>query len=191
MSEPRLALLRPADLSGAQQELYDELCSGPRADAGRPAGPVDAEGRLTGPFNAMLLSPAVGAPLQRLGAALRYASDLDPVVRELAILAVAAHHDSAYERAAHRRVATRLGISGTALDAVEAGEVPAEHPEAAPALELVRRLLSADLPDDAAYDRLRTALGEAGLFEVSTLVGYYSTVATQLALFGVTPGGSR
>jgi 4-carboxymuconolactone decarboxylase len=179
--------LTPAALTPEQRALYDEICGGPRASVDRPAGPVDGEGVLTGPFNAMLYSPAVGMPLQRLGAALRYHALLPDVTRELVILAVAAHHDSGYERDAHRRVATRLGVDAAALAAVEAGETPAAYPSAAAALELARAILSGALPDDTTYARLRSELGEAAIFEISTLVGYYSTLAVQLALFDVRP----
>lgn len=180
-------LLPRAALTRAQRELYDEICGGPRASADRPAGPVDADGVLTGPFNAMLYSPAVGGPLQRLGAALRYDSTLPDVTRELLILAVAAHHDSAYERATHQRVAARLGIGEDTFAAIEAGESPAAYPEAGAALDLARRILSCDLPDEGAFEQLREDLGDAAILEISTLVGYYSTLATQMALYDVGP----
>jgi 4-carboxymuconolactone decarboxylase len=167
--------------------LYDEICGGRRASAERPRGPVDADGRLTGPFNAMLYSPAVGGPLQRLGVALRYSSSLPDITRELVILAVAAHHGSDYERQAHQQVAARLGVDEDAFAAVEAGESPSAHPEAAVALELARAILRADLPDADAIEALRGSLGDAGIFELSTLVGYYSTLAVQMALFDVRP----
>lgn len=182
----------PEQLTPAQRELYDELCSGPRANPGRPGGPVDAAGHLTGPFNAMLHSPAVGGPLQRLGAALRYESELDDVVRELVILLVAGHADSAFERAAHQRIARDLGVDEATLAALDRAQVPDAfgedvHPTAAPALRLAERLLTNRLPDDAEFAALRAELGDSGIFEVSTLVGYYQTIANQLALFAVEP----
>lgn len=178
-------LLGPLDLTPEQRELYDELCSGPRADARRPNGPVDNEGRLTGPFNAMLYSPNIGGPLQRLGAALRYEGTLDGTVRELVVLRVAGHHDSAYERQAHQQVARRLGVDEETLAAVDRG-IPDGLPQTATAaLELAQRILERRLPDDADFGRLRGVLDDAGVFEVNALVGYYSLLATQMALFGV------
>jgi 4-carboxymuconolactone decarboxylase len=53
------------------------------------------------------------------------------------------------------------------------------------ALDLARRLTSGRSVTDEEFHRLRTALGEGGLIEVSTLVGYYTTLAMQLALFDV------
>ena len=192
----RVAPYDPATLDAEQRALYDELCSGPRANPSRPGGPVDPAGRLTGPFNAMLHSPRVGGPLQRLGAALRYESRLEGAVREMVILLVAGHHDCAVERVAHQRIARELGVDEETLATLDRAQVPASFgadadPTAAPALELAQRILTRRLPgeliDDAEFAALRDALGDQGIFEVSTLVGYYATLATQLALFGVEP----
>jgi len=170
-------LLRPADLSPAQRALYDELCSGPRVGAGRPGGPVDAEGRLTGPFNAMLFSPAVGGPLQRLGAALRFESMLAEDVRESIICLVAGVHASSYEQYAHERLARAAGVAGDVLATLAGGGLP---DGAGPELRLAYALLTGAPEDDWTAE-----LGPAAAFEVSSLVGYYTTIAWQLWLFGV------
>lgn len=151
---------------------------------------VGDDGVLSGPFNAMLHSPAVGDALQELGVAVRSASAIDPRVRELVVLVVARHLDSAVEWNGHARIARALGVPETALADIErrASHVrtPADYAAAAScALELTRRLLTgADLDDDG-YERASAALGEAGTFEVITTVGYYWTLAKQLAFFGV------
>jgi 4-carboxymuconolactone decarboxylase len=158
--------------------LYDEICAGPRADVSRPAGPVDAEGRLTGPFNAMLHAPAVGGPLQRLGAVLRYESSLADDVREAVICLVAGVHCSSYERHAHEGLARRAGVADKVLEVLARGHLPAD---AGPELRLAHALLTAGTPDGDPMDDL----GPAHVLEVSTLVGYYTTLAWQLRLFGV------
>lgn len=191
-SEPVGRLLSPAELDAEQRALYEEFCSGPRVGVERPNGPVDAEGRLVGPFNAMLYRPRVGGPLQRLGAALRYQGTLADTVRELVILRVAGHHDSSYERGAHRKVARRLGIDEETLVAVDLG-VPERLPHGVPAsaraaLELAQLILEGRLSEQAELARLHAVLGDADVFEVSTLVGYYALLATQMTLFGVTFG---
>lgn len=182
----------PAELTDEQRALYDELRSGPRVNPNRPGGPVDADGRLTGPFNAMLHSPRVGGPLQRLGAALRYESAIDDKVREMVILLVAGHYDCAVERVAHQRIARRLGVPEETLATLDRGEVPGSFgpgvdATAAPALVLAQRILTKNLPGDTEFEVLRDALGPAGIFEISSLVGYYWTLANQLTLFGVAP----
>ena len=48
-----------------------------------PVGLVDDQGRLQGPFNAMLFHPAIGMALQELGRALRFSGELPPRAREI------------------------------------------------------------------------------------------------------------
>lgn len=176
-----LLLLRPDELTGEQRELYDELCAD-RADASRPAGPVDAEGRLTGPFNAMLHAPAVGGPLQRLGSALRSSTTLADDVRESIVCLVAGVRGSSYERSAHEPIARRAGVAGDVLAVLARGEVP---PGAGPELRLAHALLTGVTPaGDPGPDPV-DEIGPGGVLEVSTLVGYYTTLAWQLRLFGV------
>lgn len=58
---------------------------------------TDAEGRLEGPFNTMLLNPELGQSLQSVGSVIRYRTSLTDREREIAILAVAAERHSDYE----------------------------------------------------------------------------------------------
>lgn len=171
-------LLRPAELDEEQRALYDELCAGPRVDASRPAGPVDDQGRLAGPFNAMLHAPAIGGPLQRLGAALRYQSSLPDDVRESVICLVAGVHGSGYERHAHERLARLADVTDEVLEVLAGGDLPGD---AGPELRLAHALLEGREPEESPIDEL----GPARVLEISTLVGYYMTLAWQLRLFGV------
>lgn len=81
----------PDELDAEQHRLYEAITSGSRAGGPGSAELTDEDGRLAGPFNAMLLNPPVGDALQRLGAAVRYRGRLTDRAREVAILAVAAH----------------------------------------------------------------------------------------------------
>ncbi|MEU8400255.1 carboxymuconolactone decarboxylase family protein [Nonomuraea sp. NPDC048892] len=174
---PRLRRTLPHDLDAETRTLYDKITSGPRGGF-----MVDGEGGLTGPFNAMLLSPPVGDPLQELGAALRYRSTLTDRARELAILVVAGHQDSAFEQAAHEPIARGLGFTEAQLRALRAGSPPAlSDPGEAAVLRVARALVTKGDLDDEEYAVLR----ERELFELTTLVGYYSTLALQLRVFRV------
>jgi 4-carboxymuconolactone decarboxylase len=134
----------------------------------------------------MLRSPAVGTALQQLGVALRYGGGLAARARELVILVVAAAEDSPFERFAHEAIGRALGLSDQDLESVRTGaELLREDPVEAAALGVARSLIAdADL-DDATYRSALTVLGERGLFEVTTLVGYYRTLALQLRTFRV------
>jgi 4-carboxymuconolactone decarboxylase len=65
------------------------------------------------------------------------------------------------------------------------GPLQLRNGEEAAVLAAVRKLvLTADLAASD-YDPAASALGPAKLFELSTLVGYYSLLALQMRIFGV------
>ncbi|MFE7071550.1 carboxymuconolactone decarboxylase family protein [Streptomyces sp. NPDC057620] len=185
--DTRLPLLHPADLSPAQRLLYEEITGGPRSDGPQLFALTDTEGRLNGPFNAMLFSPRLGRDLQELGAAIRYRTDLSPRVRETAVLVVAAVWDSDFERYAHEPPARAAGLTEAQVRALREGADPGfSDPHERAAWSATRALATPSDPlDDDWYAAARAALGEAALFELSTLVGYYATLALQLRLFRV------
>jgi 4-carboxymuconolactone decarboxylase len=183
----RLRRLPPAELSDEQKEVYDAITGGPRSGGPSPVSLTDSEGGLHGPFNAMLLSPPLGDALQALGAAIRYRSGLTDRIREMAILAVAAHYDSAFERYAHEAIALGQGLSDEEVADLRSPDRPLGLEDRAEeiALRTVRTLLRHRDLDDGLYREASGVLGPDGLFELSTLVGYYATLALQLQLFRV------
>jgi 4-carboxymuconolactone decarboxylase len=183
---PRLRTLVPADLDDPQRQLYDRILGGPRANGPRPAPLTDPDGGLRGPFNAMLYAPQVGEALQALGAVLRYRTALTDRAREIAILAVAAHWDSGFERYAHEAIGRTAGLTDDIFEALRSGTEPPLRDETELAVYRVAHglLTNRDL-DDAEFADARDRLGESTLVELSTLVGYYGTIALQLRLFRV------
>jgi 4-carboxymuconolactone decarboxylase len=182
----RLVPFRPADLDAEQRALYDTIVGGPRA-SGRQAFPLtDGAGRLTGPFNAMLTAPALGTALQQVGAAIRYQTTLTPRVREMAILAVAARWDSEFERYAHEPIGRAAGLTDTEIDRLRHGDLPElTEPAERAAMAFVRAAVTDEDVDDATYDSAVAAIGVRTVFELTTLVGYYATLALQLRIFRV------
>ena len=118
----RLPQLHPPFDNEDRQRLYATITSGPRGGSQQPFALVDDVGALTGPFNAMLLRPGLGAALQALGAAIRYRGTLPARIRELAIMVVAGHWSSAFEQHAHEAAGRRAGLGEAELAAVRAGE---------------------------------------------------------------------
>jgi 4-carboxymuconolactone decarboxylase len=189
-SDVRLPSPTPQELNPEQRALYDEIVGGPRSAGLQLFELVDRQGRLNGPFGIMLHSPAVGSALQAVGAAVRYRSVLGDRMRELAILAVAAHWSSDFELYAHVPLARRAGLTEVEIDGLVAGaEVSFEDPAELAVLQVVRALLrTSDLTEEQ-YAAGRDAIGEQGLVELTTLVGYYAALALQLRVFRVgTPG---
>jgi 4-carboxymuconolactone decarboxylase len=198
----RLPKLLPGTLTGEQRRLYDAITGGPRGQArpgqarpgqgrpgqGRPgqSSLTDHDGGLEGPFNAMLTQPAIGMALQSVGAAVRYQGTLPARARELAILVVAAHWDSEFEWHAHAAAGRAAGLSEQELAPVRDGREPElADPVERAAVRACRALVRRGDLDDAEYAAAVAALGESGVFELTTLAGYYATLALQLRVFRV------
>lgn len=184
IDEPRLPALRPDELTDEQRAVYAAIVGGPRS--GQALAVADADGRLQGPFNAMLHGPAVGGPLQELGAALRFRTGFTAREREIAILVVAGHLRSAYEWYAHERLGRQAGLTERELSALRRGEEPA-LPDARERIvhETARALVADGDLTDALYAEATATLGRPAVVELVTLVGYYRTLALQLRVFRV------
>lgn len=188
----RLPVLRPTELTADQTALYDAIAHGTRATGPRAFDLVDADGGLTGPFNAMLYAPALGQALQALGAAVRYRTALSARARELAVLEVAAAWDSGFERYAHEELGRSVGLTEPELTAArEAADAPLADAYERAVVTTTRTLARSGDLDDATYAVAFAILGPAALVELTTLVGYYATLALQLRVFRVaTPRGA-
>lgn len=181
----RLHQFHPDDLDESQRQLYTAIVGGPRANT--TAFPLtDSEGRLAGPFNAMLLNPELGRALQELGTAIRYRGKLSARSRELAILVVAAHWQSQFELDAHTRIGAAAGLTDDELGALRVGD-PLRLPDAEEdaVLTATRTLMHSGDLSPAQYAAAVSTLGPDKLFEISTLVGYYSLLALQMRIFDV------
>src|SRR5699024_110086 len=94
------------DLGRQAREVYDAITTGERATGGLSRNVADEDGRLQGPYNAMVhASPEIGDALQQLGAAIRFHGALPDRAREVAILTVAAFRECAFEWQAHAAAA--------------------------------------------------------------------------------------
>jgi 4-carboxymuconolactone decarboxylase len=182
----RLARLHPPFRNEDQERLYASITGGPRSGGKGPFALVDETGALTGPFNAMLLQPGLGAALQALGAAVRFQGTLPGRARELAILVVAAHWASGFEQHAHEAAGRLAGLTEEELIAVRDGEEPdLADPAERATVQAARALVRTGDLNDEEYAYAVAQLGEGGVFELTTLVGYYATLALQLRVFRV------
>jgi alkylhydroperoxidase family enzyme len=181
----RIPKLSPSALDDEQRSLYEAIAGGRRAQGRQLFRLVDEEGRLEGPFNAFLLQPRLGAALQALGSSVRYDTGLDDRCREIAILVVATHWRSDFEWYAHEAVGRSLGLGEAELAAVRDGHQDVLAGREAVVARLVAALLIRGDLDDVQFREAVEHLGTEGLFELLTLVGYYSTLALQLRVFRV------
>jgi len=182
----RVQPFEPGALEPAQRELFEAIAGGPRAQGPQHFALTRPDGSLRGPFNAFLLAPELGGALQNLGAAIRYRGELTPRVREIAILLVAAHWDSEFEREAHEAVGAASGLRPDELAALRDGDATAFAGDEGVVAAATVQLLAGDL-DNELWRVASEAIGAEVVFELTTLVGYYSTLALQLRVFRVAP----
>jgi 4-carboxymuconolactone decarboxylase len=176
-----LPLLRRDQLDQSQAALFDALTSGPRGSR-----IVDAEGRLTGPYNAWLYSPGIGDAAQRLGAALRFRSTLPAPLLELAILITAREWTAQFEWWAHARLAGQAGLDPAIIEAIKERRRPAFPAlEQETVYEFCRELLATRRVSQPVYARAVALLGAAGVLELVTLLGYYALISMTLNVFEV------
>ena len=179
----RLPWPTPDELAPDARALYENILSGPRMQSSFIQR-TDPDGRLHGPFNALLTSPAIGEALQHVGSQLRFAGTLPDRTREMAILLVAQAHGSLFERYAHEPVARAADCTDDELETIWAGEVPAScNEKERVALEAVRHLVSTHDLDDERFDLAHGVLGDGGLTELVALIGYYELLATLLKVW--------
>jgi alkylhydroperoxidase family enzyme len=175
-------------MTAEQREFYDSFATGFRAAPGATFRLVDEDGQLLGPPAIWIVSPPLGQALQAFGGAMRYRLNLSGRAQEIAILMVAQHEDSPFERFAHQQAGLKKGLTQPDIDAILAGQPPALTSDEEQAVyEATRRILDSGTLDTREYQQYAAVLSVAHLLELVTLIGYYRMVATQLSVFDIQP----
>jgi 4-carboxymuconolactone decarboxylase len=172
------------ELNSGQRQLLAKLTSGARSGFLASAEPAPGGWALPGPFGPMLLAPAVGDPLQALGAVLRFGGHIPDDVRELAIVVTAAACESAYELEHHLPLARAAGIADDALRSVTRG-ADLDDPLLTAVAAVSRSLAVRGTADPASLDVIEARLGAEGVFELIVLAGYYRLLATVMSAYGI------
>ena len=137
-------------------------------------------GFLPNMFAVMGRSPSALEAVASVGEHVRFHSALDEDLREMVICEVSAILGNKYEWRHHiHKVPERLRpIVGNA--AIEDEPAPT-----GPALRFARLLAAGKTVPDTLIDSLRESLGDAGLIDLTVMVGYYQLLATFCATLGI------
>ncbi|MEE8398177.1 MAG: carboxymuconolactone decarboxylase family protein [Desulfobacterales bacterium] len=178
----RLASLVPEMMDDEQRDLYNSINTGERAKVSL----TDDRGALVGPYNTWLYSPYVGERIQQLGAALRFHNALPPNLLELAILMIGCRWSAQFEWWAHARLAKRAGLSDETIDHIKSRE----RPESATPDELIvhdfcLELLDGKRVSDDRYQETKALIGEKGIVDLISLMGYYTMISMTLNVFEI------
>src|SRR3954452_5854022 len=115
-------------------------------------------------------------PYLRFGGAVLRDLQLDPLLRELAILRTAQLIEARYEWVQHVPIAQAVGMDDAQLAALEADDVDAEAFDAAQraVLGVTSALAGEPRPDDETFAALREQLSPREIVELLLTVGSYS-----------------
>ena len=157
------------EMTAAQKTMIEHLLAGPRG------------GSTEGPFNVQLRSPEMGDLGQQFGAATRFATTVPRKLYELAILVTARHWTAQFEWTAHRRGALQAGLSPSIADAIAVGRRPASMaPDETAVYDFATELLETKQVSDRTFEGAKNLLGERGVVELISLLGWYGTVSMYL-----------
>lgn len=177
----RLAPLVPDDMSADQRALYENFRNGPKMAIPHPPG-----AGLSGPPGVWILNPKLAELFTQVSGAMRSTTLLSDRAREIALLLHAHHRASSFEVLAHETAGRRVGLSEAEITVLSRREAPDVADEAERVVSATTiALLDRQALSDAEYAEATTVLGERGLFELVSLIGFYDMIATQLAVFEV------
>ncbi len=162
MARIRLITERTDDLTPAQLEVYDKVAA--------------SRGSMIRPFEVLAHVPGLAGPLSEVGAGIRYAGGLSDHDRELTILTAAVVHGCDFEWQSHRAIALEAGVRPEALEHLRGGAAELT-PDEALVVGFVKELCATSTLSEATFTAAADHLGEAGVVELATVVGYYTLLA--------------
>lgn len=162
MARIRLITERTDDLNPAQLEVYDKVAA--------------SRGSMIRPFEVLAHVPGLAAPLSDVGAGIRFAGGLSDHDRELTILTAAIVHGCDFEWQSHRTIALDAGVRPEALEHLQGGSSELTEDEAV-VVGFVKELCATSTVSDGTFAAAVERLGESGVVELSTVVGYYTLLA--------------
>ena len=137
-------------------------------------------------FRMMAHSPSYFEQYCRLGNAIRFKGELDPVVRELAITRTGILCKAPYEVVAHKRIGKGVGVTdeqNAALDDWKSASCFDEVQRAA--LAFTDEVVTLHRPTDATFNAIAAKLSPAALVELQLSVGFYVMTSKFLETFGI------
>ena len=151
-------------MSEAQRAAADAIIAGPRQ-------------AIFGPFVPLLQCPELMERIGKTGEAFRFQGTIPGHIRELVTLAVARETSNQFEWQTHVPLALQAGSSQDTVDAVAGGRRPKglDAPSET-AIDFTCELMRNNGVSDATYTDAVRAFSEAGVVELTALVGYFVMV---------------
>lgn len=137
-------------------------------------------------FRMMSHSPSYFEQYCRLGNAIRFKGELDPVVRELAITRTGILCEAPYEVVAHKRIGKGVGVTDEQNAALENWK-PATcfNDVQRAALAFTDEVVTMKSPTDATFNAVAAKLTPAAMIELQLSIGFYIMTSKFLETFAV------
>ena len=172
-SRNRLPLVKREELDDLGKKLYDEMFKNPRSSAG-----------LQGPGGLRLLSPRLAETTEPVHRYLRYETDMDPRLVELAILVTAREFDQQFEWVQHEIAARKAGLEGDVIDVVKHRKpVTGLGEKEATIIQWGREVFRAHKVSSDTFARALKLFGKQGLVNLASTFGQWTTTAILLTTF--------
>ena len=137
-------------------------------------------------FRMMSHSPSYFEQYCRLGNAIRFKGELDPVVRELAITRTGILCEAPYEVVAHKRIGKGVGVTDEQNAALENWKAAACFNDVQrAALAFTDEVVTMKSPTDATFNAIAAKLTPAALIELQLSIGFYIMTSKFLETFAV------
>ena len=137
-------------------------------------------------FRMMSHSPSYFEQYCRLGNAIRFKGELDPVVRELAITRTGILCEAPYEVVAHKRIGKGVGVTDEQNEALANWKDAACFDETQrAALAFTDEVVTRTSPTDATFNAIAAKLSHAALIELQLSIGFYVMTSKFLETFRV------
>ena len=155
---------------------------------------------LWGPVAMWIYSPLMAEHIFPASSYLRFGTEKDQRLTELAILATAREVRSQFEWTAHEPAAERSGLEPDIIDLVKrradldtVGEIAGLGDRERTIIAFAREVVTEEKLSSATFSRALGLFGEQGVMDLAGLVGYYSFVNITLKTFDfqLAPGRER
>ena len=184
----RLPLPNRASLDTNGQRAYDAIINPDSRYADGPRGPIAM----------WLYSPAMAEHIFPASTYLRFGTEKDQRLTELAILATAREVRSQYEWSAHEPLALDAGLEVEIIEIVKYRQplntaTPGLGETERLIIQFTREIISEERLSTETFTRAQTILGNRGVMNLAGLIGYYNFVNLTLKTFDVqlAPGRTR
>jgi len=170
----RFEILKREDMNAEQRQLCEEI----EAVDGRMRG---------GPYWAYIRNPKFMRLHNEMSRYIRSCS-LTPRERQIAVLAVVRHWDSAYPWAVQVRASLAAGVGQAIIDAINARRRPVlDDPGERAAYDVASELVANNGLSDPTYAAAEAQFGLAKLVDLVSGVGFFSMVCCTANAFDITP----